>query len=87
MLRGIWRVGIGLAFIVCGLNGELVLRGTDSSGAVAVLGVILMGWGVFGIVSVLRADVDESERSRRALDRRPGGSRSPSHWMSTRRRR
>jgi hypothetical protein len=87
MLRGLWRMGIGLTFIVCGLNGELVLKGTDSGGALAVLGVLLLGWGVFGTVSVLRAESDESARSKRALYRNARGTRTPPSWMSTRRRR
>lgn len=86
MTGAIWNMGIGLTFITCGLSGELVVKGTDSSGPVAVLGVVLFVWGVFQIVSTLRAEADESARSRRTLMRRTGGTRSPP-WMSTRRRR
>ena len=86
MGRALWRIGIGLTFIVCGLNGELVLKGTNSGGALAVLGVILLAWGIFHIVSVLRAEADESSRSRRTMMRRTSGTRSPP-WMSNRRRR
>jgi hypothetical protein len=87
MVGGIWKIAIGLTFIVCGLKGELVLKGTDSGGALAVLGVILLGWGVFRIVSVLRAEADDSARSRRELSRNTRGTRCPPPWMSTRRRR
>jgi hypothetical protein len=87
MVLGIWEIAIGLTFIVCGLKGELVLKGTDSGGALAVLGVILLGLGVFRIVSVLRAESDESARSKRTLFRSARRTRSPPSWMSTRRRR
>jgi hypothetical protein len=87
MSLALWNIGFGLTFIVCGLSGELVLKGTDSSGAVAVLGVILLGWGILRIVSVLREDADESARSRRALYSNSRGTRSRPSWMPTRRRR
>jgi hypothetical protein len=80
-------MSIGLTFIVCGLNGDLVLKGTDSGGALAVLGALLSGWGVLSIVSMLRAESEESARSRRMLSRGARGPRTPPRWLSTRRRR
>ena len=46
-MRGIINIVIGLAFIVGGLSGHLVLIGTSSGPALAVLGVVLVGFGVF----------------------------------------
>jgi len=87
MTLGLWDIAFGLTCIVCGLSGELVVKGTDSSGAVVVLGVILLGWGISRVVSVLREDADESARSKRALYRNVRGTRYPPSWMPTRRRR
>ena len=47
-----WNIIIGLVFIGGGLSGRLALRGTDSGPALAVLGGVLMVWG---IVQVVRA--------------------------------
>lgn len=44
------NIVIGLVFIVGGLSGEMALRGTDSGGALAVLGVVLVGAGVYRLV-------------------------------------
>jgi hypothetical protein len=41
---------IGLLFIIGGLSGKVSLRGTDSSGALVVVGALLAGWGVFKMV-------------------------------------
>jgi hypothetical protein len=38
---------IGIVMIVGGASGHLVLRGTGSSAGLVVLGVCLVGWGVF----------------------------------------
>jgi hypothetical protein len=41
-----WNIVIGVIFIVGGLSGRLALIGTGSSGAIVVVGVGLVGWGV-----------------------------------------
>jgi len=41
-----WNIIIGLVFIVGGLSGRLALIGTNSGIALAVLGVILVIWGI-----------------------------------------
>ncbi|MGA2254995.1 MAG: hypothetical protein ABSG53_10060 [Thermoguttaceae bacterium] len=49
-MRGIINIVIGLVFIVGGLSGGMVLRGTNSGMGLAVLGVVLTGWGIFRFV-------------------------------------
>ncbi len=46
-MRGVVNIIIGLIFIVGGLSGKLAMRGTQSGGALAVIGVFLLGLGVF----------------------------------------
>ncbi|MCC6334929.1 MAG: hypothetical protein IT380_13210 [Myxococcales bacterium] len=40
-MRGLGNLIIGLLFIIGGMGGGLVLRGTSSGGALAVLGLVL----------------------------------------------
>ena len=42
-----WNLVIGAIMLIGGLSGELALLGTDSSGALAVVGAGLMGWGAW----------------------------------------
>jgi hypothetical protein len=42
-----WNIVIGVVFIIGGLSGQMALRGTSSSGGLAVVGLVLVGWGVF----------------------------------------
>jgi hypothetical protein len=44
-----WNIIIGLVMIIGGATGKLALRGTHSSGALVVIGVLLLGWGVFSM--------------------------------------
>jgi hypothetical protein len=46
-MRGIGNIIIGIVFVIGGLSGSLVMRGTGSGGALAVLGVILIVLGIF----------------------------------------
>jgi hypothetical protein len=41
---------IGIVMIVGGLSGKLVLIGTQSGAALAVLGAVLVVWGIFKMV-------------------------------------
>jgi hypothetical protein len=41
---------IGIIMIIGGLSGKLVLLGTNSGVALAVLGVVLVIWGIVKIV-------------------------------------
>jgi hypothetical protein len=46
-MRGAFNIVLGLIFIVGGMSGKLVLRGTHSGEALAVFGVILLALGAF----------------------------------------
>ena len=50
-MRGVINIIIGLVFIVGGLSGKLAMRGTQSGGALAVIGVVLLGVGVFRLAT------------------------------------
>ena len=41
---------IGIIFIIGGLSGSLVLRGTNSSGGLVVVGIGLVIWGIIKTV-------------------------------------
>ena len=41
-----WNIILGILFIIGGLSGKVVLIGTRSSGALVVVGVILLIWGI-----------------------------------------
>jgi hypothetical protein len=45
-----WNIIIGLVFIGGGLSGTLALRGTNSGGALAILGGVLVVWGIVQVV-------------------------------------
>jgi len=49
-MRGIISIVIGLVFIVGGLSGNMVLRGTNSGMGLAVVGLLITGVGVFRFV-------------------------------------
>lgn len=44
-----WNIIIGLIFVVGAFSGQLVLRGTDSSMGLGILGAGLILWGVWDI--------------------------------------
>jgi hypothetical protein len=46
-MRGIISIIIGIVFIVAGLTGKMVLIGTQSGGALAAVGVVILGVGIF----------------------------------------
>lgn len=50
MGRGIISIIIGGVMVVGGLSGGMVLRGTSSSGGLAVIGFVVIGLGIFRIV-------------------------------------
>jgi hypothetical protein len=50
-MRGIINIILGLVFVVGGLSGNLSLRGTHSGPALAAVGVVLIGLGIFRLKS------------------------------------
>jgi len=52
-MRGILNIIIGIVFIVGGMSGTLVMKGTQSGGALAVLGVFLV---IFGIYRMMKTE-------------------------------
>lgn len=46
-----WNIVIGAVMIIGGRSGQLALRGTNSGGALAVLGAVLVVWGIIQVVS------------------------------------
>jgi hypothetical protein len=55
-MRGIGNIVIGIIFIVGGLSGKLALIGTNSGVALAAVGCILIGIGIFRIVKSKKAE-------------------------------
>jgi hypothetical protein len=53
-MRGIISILIGVVFIIGGLSGRLVLLGTRSGVALAVVGVLLLGLGIFRLLNRAR---------------------------------
>jgi hypothetical protein len=49
MARGIFNLIIGGVMIIGGLSGTLVLKGTSSGGALAAIGAVLVGLGIYRI--------------------------------------
>lgn len=50
-MRGVISIIIGIVFIIGGLTGKLVLIGTHSGPALAVVGGLLIALGVFRVVA------------------------------------
>jgi hypothetical protein len=51
MGRGIINLIIGGVMVIGGLSGSLVLKGTQSGGGLAVVGLVLIGVGVYRIAN------------------------------------
>ena len=49
------KIIIGLVMVIGGLSGKLVLVGTDSGVALAVLGVALIVWGIARMVAAKKS--------------------------------
>ncbi|MBK7863430.1 MAG: hypothetical protein IPJ65_33475 [Archangiaceae bacterium] len=49
MGRGLLSIVIGGVMVVGGLTGNLVLRGTSSSGGLALVGFLVLGMGIFRV--------------------------------------
>ncbi len=50
-VRGIINIVLGVVFIIGGLTGQLALIGTQSGGALAVVGGILVALGLYRVVN------------------------------------
>lgn len=55
-----WNIIIGLVFLIGGLSGKLVIRGTESSSAAAIVGGALLVWGIVQVVRARSSGPDES---------------------------
>jgi hypothetical protein len=53
-MRGWWEIIIGAAMLGGGLSGKLVLRGTNSSWGLAVVGGLVFVWGIVSLVMSYR---------------------------------
>ena len=49
-----WNLILGIIFIIGGLSGKLALIGTNSGGALAVVGFGLAGWGAYQLAKKKR---------------------------------
>ena len=50
-----WNIILGLVMIIGGLTGNLALRGTNSGGALAAVGGLLIAYGVYQLASRSKA--------------------------------
>ena len=50
-MRGVFNIVIGLVFIVGGLTGKLVFIGTNSGALLAVVGLGLIGLGIYRLAN------------------------------------
>jgi hypothetical protein len=55
MIRGIVFLLIGAVLIVGGLSGRIVMRGTTSGGAIAMLGAVVALFGVYRLLLARKA--------------------------------
>jgi hypothetical protein len=66
-----WNILVGIFFIIGGLSGELVLRGTNSSIALVVVGIVLV---ILGIVKLINKNEnigilnDEEEETKPTIE-------------------
>lgn len=49
-MRGIMNIIIGIIFVIGGLSGHLALRGTHSGPAIAVVGGLLIVFGLYRMI-------------------------------------
>ncbi len=64
-MRGVLNIIIGIVFIVGGLSGQLVLIGTNNGPALAGVGALLVGLGIFRIVKARGAGAGATTTSRK----------------------
>lgn len=61
MTGRIFGLLISIAIIVAGLSGQFVLKGTDSSLALVVVGVVFLIIDIIGIVRAKNKEKDENQ--------------------------
>lgn len=44
------KIAIGALMVIGGLSGSYAIRGTDSTTALAILGLLVVGWGIVDVV-------------------------------------
>jgi len=45
-----WNIVVGIVFIIGGLTGQMALIFTNSPEALAVVGFLMLAWGVYQVV-------------------------------------
>ncbi len=50
-MRGIFNIIVGIVFVIGGMSGELVMKGTESGVALAILGLFLIGLGAYRLMA------------------------------------
>ncbi|MBU6161669.1 MAG: hypothetical protein KGO50_11145 [Myxococcales bacterium] len=55
-MRGFGNILVGIVFIIGGATGKLALIGTNSSVAILIVGVALVGWGGWQAARGVKAD-------------------------------
>ena len=61
MGKGIFRVIVSIFFIIGGLSGKLVLRGTNSSGALVIAGLVFLVLGIYSMANNGNQTEEEEE--------------------------
>jgi hypothetical protein len=63
-----WNILVGIFFIIGGLSGELVLRGTNSSIALVVVGIILVILGIVKLINGNNEIIDNEEETKPTIE-------------------
>lgn len=63
MIGRIIGILVSVALIIMGLSGEYVLKGTDSSTALVVVGFLFLLWEVFGLVRDKKKEDDNQNNT------------------------
>jgi threonine/homoserine/homoserine lactone efflux protein len=63
MIGRIIGILVSVALIIMGLSGEYVLKGTESSTALVVVGFLFLLWEVFGLVRDKKKEDDNQNNT------------------------
>jgi len=74
-----WNIIIGVIFILGGISGSMALRGTNSTIGIAVVGGVLVVWGIIQTAGSRSSTAPPRMMRRRRVARRPptGTARGP----------